>query len=413
MKRPEFAYSLALFCGSAALVASSVTRQGSVFGDNHPGIALFFIAYGFFTIFAGYPHPRVGYVSFDRVSQVASILVLGPVTAAWVNGLASFIFPWFRVVRGGSLRRILPASLTNAGMMALMILGPGSLYAYLGGNIPLTSIDGRSLTLLVVMIATMQLLNEIGLAIHLQLRDGSRSLHLSGFALTLELGAGLTAVLVAIVFNRMEPAVVALLLAVLSIGMLVLTQFARMRIRLQAIVDERTRVLREKTVELEHLATRDQLTDLVNRRYAEEYLNRCIEDYHRYGRRFSIALIDLDHFKRINDHASHEAGDQVLVRIARILAARCRETDMVARYGGEEFLLCFPEADLTAVTAICDELRQSVAAADWSRIASGISVSLSAGVAEMAAGLDRSALLNAADRKLYEAKSGGRNLVRG
>ena len=170
-------------------------------------------------------------------------------------------------------------------------------------------------------------------------------------------------------------------------------------------------MLRAKTIELEHLATRDQLTGLFNRRYADGYLDGRIEEFNRYGRAFGIALIDLDHFKRINDQQSHEVGDEVLKQVGRIFVDRCRETDVVARYGGEEFLLCFPEAGTDEVTEICEQLREAVAAYDWPSLCPGVVVSLSAGVAEMHGGLTRSSLVNAADRKLYEAKNAGRNLV--
>ena len=143
----------------------------------------------------------------------------------------------------------------------------------------------------------------------------------------------------------------------------------------------------------------------------DSYLDGRIEEFTRYGRRFGIALIDLDHFKRINDRHSHEVGDEVLKRVARILEDRCRETDVVARYGGEEFLLCFPEAGATEVAEICEQLRRAVASVDWESLRPDITVSLSAGVAEMQPGLTRSALVNAADRKLYMAKEAGRNLV--
>ena len=88
-----------------------------------------------------------------------------------------------------------------------------------------------------------------------------------------------------------------------------------------------------------------------------------------------------------------------------------RSVDAVGRYGGEEFLLCFPEADTPEVAAICEELREAVANADWESLRPDITVSLSAGVAAMRPGLTRSALVNDADRKLYQAKAAGRNLV--
>jgi diguanylate cyclase (GGDEF)-like protein len=410
LERPEFLYSAALFSAAVVVLVIAIRNAGGVLQDHHPGLALFFLLYGLFTISAGYEQPRVGYVSFDRVAQIASILILGPLDAAWVNGLASLLFPWRRLRDGTGVDRILTASLNNAGLMALMVLGCGSLYRWLGGPIPLVGLDARAL-LLPVLILSMQVVNELMMGIHIKLRYGRADWKLNHFVFGLESGAGLTAVLVAIVMNRMEPPVVALLLVVLSAGMLALKRFARMRMRLETIVEERTRDLREQTVELERLATRDQLTGLFNRRYADGFLEMRVEEFHRYDRRFSIALIDLDHFKRINDQFSHEIGDQVLIRVARILADRCRETDVVARYGGEEFLLCFPEADAPAVAEICEQLRHAVDSADWSAHSPRLRVSLSAGVAEMQPGLDRSSLVNAADRKLYEAKHAGRNLV--
>ncbi len=409
-RRPEFIYSAGLFVVAAILITISLVLTGGPLPTRSPLVALFFLAYGLFTIQAGYDHPKVGYVSFDRVAQLACILVLGPVDAAWVVGLASFIFPLARLRRGADRWSVLTASLNNAGLMALMVLICGWFYRSLGGEIPLMRLDPRTMVLLSLLILSMQAVNELGMGIHIHLRDG-RGIHLSQFVFTLESGSGLVAVLVAIIFNRMEPAVTILLLIVISAGMVMLRQFAQMRVQLEAIVEERTRVLLRKTAELEKLATRDQLTGLYNRRFADSYLDGRIEEFHRYRREFSIALIDLDHFKRINDFQSHEVGDQVLQRVASILAARCRQTDVVARYGGEEFLLCFPEADSVTVSDICEQLRHAVAGADWSDLGEGISVSMSAGVTEMRAGLTRSALVNAADHKLYEAKNGGRNLV--
>lgn len=410
-RRPEFIFSAVLFSVAAIALAWQVHQQGGFLTSHRPGAALFFLVYGLFTITTGYHHPRIGYVSFDRVSQVASILVLGPLDAAWVNGIASLIYPWHRLWKGVSVDRVMTASLNNAGLMTVMVLGCGELYRFLGGAIPLMSLTWAGAALLPLLILSMQLVNEIGMGIHLQLRDGQWEKHLNRFVLALESTSGLAAVLLAVVFNTMEASVVVLLLVVLSTVMIVLTEFARMRVELETIIADRTRVLRAKTVELEHLATRDQLTGLYNRRFVDSYLDGRIEEFRRYGRRFGIALIDLDHFKRINDQQSHEVGDEVLQRVSAILVERCRETDVVARYGGEEFLLCFPEAETLEVTAICEQLRAAVAEEDWQSRWPGVTVSLSAGVSVISPGMTRSELVNTADRKLYRAKNAGRNLV--
>lgn len=411
MKRPEFIYSAVLFLVSATLLGIMIERAGGLISIQRIGPALFFLLFGLFTITTGYHHPRIGYVSFDRVSQVASILVLGPVDAAFVNGLASLLYPWHRLWRGSPIGRVVTASLNNAGLMAGMILGGGLLYQRLGGEVPLVGLGWVEAVLLPLLILIMQVINELGMGVHLLLREGRWENHLNRFVLMLESSSGLAAVLLAIVFNTMDLPVLVLTLVLISTVMLVVTQFARMRLALETMIADRTRVLREKTVELEHLATRDQLTGLFNRRYVDGYLDGRIEEFNRYGRRFGIALIDLDHFKRINDQQSHEVGDEVLKRVARILTDRCRETDVVARYGGEEFLLCFPEADSEEVAFICEELREAVAGADWASLSPNVTVSLSAGVASMREGLTRSALVNAADHKLYKAKNAGRNLV--
>lgn len=408
LRRPEFLYSVGLFISALVALGLAAEPTGAA---AQPGASLFFLCYGLLTITTGYQHPRIGHVSFDRVSQVASILVLGPVEAALVNGVASFVYPWHRLWRGHSLQRVITASLNNAGLMTLMILSCGLLYQELGGQIPLRELDWTAAALLPLLILTMQVVNQIGMGFHLLLRDGQWTRYLNGFVLALESSAGMAAVLVAIVFNRMELSVLIVLLMLITTVMVVVTQFARMRLELETIIADRTRVLRAKTIELEKLATRDQLTGLFNRRYVDQYLDGRIDEFTRYGRRFAVALIDLDHFKRINDQHSHEVGDEVLKGVARIFVERCRDTDVVARYGGEEFLLCFPEASASEVVEICEQLRQAVALASWDVLASGIAVSLSAGVAEIGAGQTRSSLVNAADRKLYEAKGAGRNLV--
>lgn len=401
-----------LYAGVLALVSTVVlVLLLPEAGAPAPGPALFFVAFGLLTIATGYDHPRLGYISFDRVAQVASVLVLGPVHAAWVNGLASLVFPWHRLARGVPLPLVMTASLHNAGLMSLMVLGGGLMYTIVGGPVPLTELRPENLAALVVLLVGMQLINDTGMRVFLSLREGRVLTDVSPFAFVLESAAGVGGILVAIVMNRMETPVVVLLLAVTSLGMVALAQFARMRTRLEAMVEERTIRLREKTLELERLATHDPLTGLYNRRYADEFLEERIEEYQRYRNPLAIALLDLDHFKRINDHYSHDTGDEALRRIAAMLSDRCRETDMVARYGGEEFLLCFPGTAVEDAWQVCETLRRSVADADWERMVPGIPVSLSAGVAGMRAGMTRRTLLEAADRRLYQAKAAGRNRV--
>jgi diguanylate cyclase (GGDEF)-like protein len=411
IRRPGFIYSLVLFLTAVAALWLAAARHGALPPGHGAGTALFFIAYGLFAITMGYSHPRVGYVSFDRIAQVAAILVLGPVAAAWLNGTASLLYPWHRLRHGRPLLDVLTASLHNAGLMALMVLVCGLFYQKLGGPVPLLELHWRNVVALLLLLFSMQALNDAGMRVLTALQEQRVSMAFSPFAFVVECGAGIGGILVAIVYNRMDLSVVALLLFVMSLGMLTLTELAGIRSRLELIVDERTRKLREKTRELERIATHDPLTGLHNRRYADEYLEERISEYERYGRGFALALVDLDNFKRINDDHSHNAGDEVLKAVSAILRARCRDTDLVARYGGEEFLLCFPQADIAAAREACEKIRAAVESTAWGPLVPGAGVTLSAGVATMRAGASRRELLGAADRALYVAKSGGRNRV--
>jgi len=413
--RPDFVYTALLFLTAAVATGYSISQYGLLRHDYGWGTALFFFLFGLYTITMGYPRPGFGYVSFDRVAQVASILVLGPVDAAWINGLASLIYPWHRLWNGVPLPTVITASLHNAGMMTLIILLAGSLYTYLGGPIPLASLDLRTAGLLLLLMLSMQLFNDLSMMAIVYLRKGDPSKLISAFSTGVELASVLIAVLVAVVFVRMEITVVALLLLVLSLGMLVLKQFAQMRYDLEVLVDERTEELRLKTLEFEQQATHDKLTGLHNRRYADDFLQREIEAAKRHDRDLTIALADIDHFKQINDEYSHAAGDEVLCRVADLLVSRCRNTDMVARYGGEEFLLCFPDTSSEFAEQICGQIKSALERIDWSTImpdrSADSKITISFGIAEVGSDSRRTTILSDADTRLYQAKHKGRNRI--
>jgi diguanylate cyclase (GGDEF)-like protein len=413
--RPDFLYALLLFLIAASVIAYTIQSNGVLAGEHHWGTAVFFLAFGLFTIITGFPHPGFGHVSFDRVAQVASILVLGPVDAAWINGLASFIYPWHRLRNGASVRAVLTAACNNAGLMSLVILLCGSLYEYLGGPVPLVALDLRVAGLLLLLMLSMQFLNDLGMMVIFYFRNLSPTSLFHSFSSAVESVSVLLAIIVAIAYTTADLAYFALLIVVLGILMLVLKQYALMRFRLEALVEERTEELRVQSIEFERQATHDNLTGLVNRRYADDYLQREIEVSHRHDRDFTIALADIDHFKAINDRHSHGVGDEVLRRVARILVDRCRKTDVVARYGGEEFLLCFPDADAGFARQICDQVRLAVQNADWSDIRTPgrekLEVTISIGVAESQDESRRATVLNEADLRLYRAKNEGRNRV--
>jgi diguanylate cyclase (GGDEF)-like protein len=394
-----------------AVLAALLGRPDALPQGERLGTAAFFLAYGLFTISIGYQHPTLGYYSFDRVSQVASILVLGPVQAALVNGLASFLYPWHRLAKGVPLRDVAYAALNNSGLMAAITLLAGSAYTSLGGPIPLTGLSGPSILALIALLLIMQLLNDAGMLALLTLgrRDLKGFFH--SFSYALELGSGATAVLVALIYNTMEREVLVLTLLVLSVGMLALQQFAKMRHKLELIVAERTRKLEEQTRELERQATHDTLTGLYNRRYADEYLARELAAGDRPRRHLTVALADIDLFKQINDLHSHATGDEVLRRVASVLRERCRAADMLARYGGEEFLICLPNTDLKEARLLCEELRTAVERSNWAQLGLAGRVTISFGIAEHKTDPSPDRLLSRADRLLYEAKNGGRNRV--
>ena len=152
--RPDLVYSILLLLSAVAAVAIAAADTGLLARGHGVGTAGFFLAFGLFTIATGFPHPVFGHVSFDRVAQVMSILVLGPVDAAWVNGLASLIYPWQRLRLGVSPRLVVTASLHNAGLMMFVILGSGLLYEYFGGAIPVTTLDPATGLLLLALVIT-------------------------------------------------------------------------------------------------------------------------------------------------------------------------------------------------------------------------------------------------------------------
>lgn len=414
-RRADFAYTCILLVTSVLVLLQASAGTGFLASGYGWPAAVFFFSYALFTITVGYPHPGFGHVSFDRAAQVASILVLGPVDAAWINGIASFIYPWHRLRYGVPLETVMTASFNNAGMMSLVILGCGSLYRHLGGLVPLEHFDMHAAGLVLLLLLSMQLANDLGMLVIIWLRSGNPARLLNVFSTGVELVSGLIAVVVAISFVTMEASAFLLLLVVLSIGMLVLKRYAEMRLRLELLVEERTDELRRKSLELERQATHDKLTGLFNRRYADDYLQREIENSKRHSRDFTIALADIDHFKQINDKFSHAAGDEVLRRVARILVNRCRKTDVVARYGGEEFLLCFPETNSEFAEQICGQIRAAIEKADWSAIADLVGddfhITISFGIAEIGNDSRRTTILGDADSRLYQAKNSGRNCV--
>jgi len=409
--RPDLVYSALLLAAAVACLAVLSTDTGLLANDYGLGTAGLFLVFALFTIATGFPHPVFGYVSMDRVAQVMSILILGPVDAAWVNGIASLIFPWHRLRQGVPFQMVLTAALNNAGLMIFVILGAGSLYQYLGGAIPVQALDLGAGLLLLLLVVSMQIINDAGMMIIVYLRQGNPLSVFNLFTSIVEYLCGAAGIVLAIAFANYTMAEFTLILAVFSVGMLVIMQYALMRSRLEKLVEERTEDLRVQSEEFERQATHDKLTKLPNRRHADNFLQQQHNLVQRNDQVGVIALADVDHFKRINDSHSHAVGDRVLERVAHILRDGCRKTDFVARYGGEEFLLYFPCTDTERASDVCSELRLAVQNAEWSDLADGLAVTLSFGLAEIVGASLYKNVLDKADTRLYRAKSEGRNRV--
>ncbi|WP_313085221.1 GGDEF domain-containing protein [Pseudomonas sp.] len=167
--------------------------------------------------------------------------------------------------------------------------------------------------------------------------------------------------------------------------------------------------LRGMMRQLEDLASTDELTGLYNRRHflrrAEAELSRL-----RPGHQSGLALIDLDHFKRINDLHGHATGDRVLQTFASVVRSCLRDDDILARYGGEEFVLLLPRTDAEQFSACCERLREAFANAQPMDVpVQAGQLSLSVGLTLLSEGDDLDAALQRADEALYRAKDNGRN----
>jgi diguanylate cyclase (GGDEF)-like protein len=147
----------------------------------------------------------------------------------------------------------------------------------------------------------------------------------------------------------------------------------------------------------------DPLTGVSNRRALDETLESMFAMLHRYEQPFGILLLDIDHFKQVNDEQGHLYGDRMLKAVARLMDENVRDTDIVARYGGEEFVIIMPQTTLDGAAVFADRLRQ--------RIEQQLPLTLSCGVAQAGDGDNPQTLLARADAALYGAKAAGRNRV--
>ncbi len=163
-----------------------------------------------------------------------------------------------------------------------------------------------------------------------------------------------------------------------------------------------------RSIELEQISVTDRLTGLFNRRKLDEVLIQEMERVGRYDQALSVAIVDVDRFKLINDQYGHQRGDLVLTSIARILQRGLRKTDILGRWGGEEFMVICPNSTLVGATAMAEHMRQMVEDFDFA-LAGRTTCSI--GVAQLEHGESADAMIARADAALYRAKEAGRNRV--
>lgn len=170
-------------------------------------------------------------------------------------------------------------------------------------------------------------------------------------------------------------------------------------------------MVRKAERELLELATTDSLSGLFNRHHLLACAEREMVRAKRTRDPISLIIADIDHFKQINDHYGHDAGDRVIVHTSELLLKLCRAHDIVARWGGEEFLLLLPATSIDAASALAERLRQTVAATSVEYGGAHIRFTLSFGVTTLAVGEDLNTSIARVDRALYQSKEKGRNCV--
>jgi len=180
---------------------------------------------------------------------------------------------------------------------------------------------------------------------------------------------------------------------------------------LRGRLKRRNAQLAESTARIEQLASHDELTGVLNRRAVWALLEGHATPPAGEHGRLCVALLDLDHFKQVNDRFGHQVGDEVLRRFCQVVKSGLREGDRLGRYGGEEFLLLLPQVGLESAQMVVERLRERVAAAGWDDLTPGAPVSVSVGVAAWRDGDSVAELIGRADAALYRAKADGRNRV--
>ena len=170
--------------------------------------------------------------------------------------------------------------------------------------------------------------------------------------------------------------------------------------------------LQAANAQLQELSSTDRLTGLYNRGHWEANLKAAYARHQRYGHALSLVMLDIDHFKRVNDTYGHQAGDKVIEQVARLLLEHARDSDVVGRYGGEEFGVVLSDTDSSGALTFAERMRHSVEALEVVYNDQTIRFTISLGVADLSQpSNDHADLIARADQALYTSKKTGRNRV--
>jgi diguanylate cyclase (GGDEF)-like protein len=199
--------------------------------------------------------------------------------------------------------------------------------------------------------------------------------------------------------------------SIAAVSVPVLLVVARTGYRLRQQLFRQRAQLAETLTQVQHLSIRDGLTGAFNRAHAQGQLEEESRRQQRHRRPFCLALLDIDHFKRVNDDHGHAVGDAVLKACVSCIQQSVSNAHPLARWGGEEFLLLMPENDLENAMRVLAHVRHTVDSHDWGLVSPGLSVSFSAGVCQHDGVSPLHATLERADKALYQAKTQGRHRV--
>jgi two-component system, cell cycle response regulator len=169
--------------------------------------------------------------------------------------------------------------------------------------------------------------------------------------------------------------------------------------------------LEDQKNRMNELVRTDSLTNLLNRRAFMEGLDQEINRQQRYSNPLSLFMVDLDHFKIVNDTYGHAGGDEVLCHFAKLLRETIRTTDIPGRIGGEEFAVLLPETDMENAVLLAQRLSQAIRSSNVKTFVGMISYTVSIGISQMRSGDSTETLLNRADQAMYRAKENGRDRV--